>query len=231
VRIVRRADWPLLRLLALVAVLECGPARAWNSAHAEPDSAGDVSIPPLCDAALRGDVGAVRALLRKGAPVDVRFDGETPLMKALAPYIGMPPSTTGPMSARRQRAWLYRIESKMEIAKVLIEAGADVRLTSPDGATALHLAALADGPEKLVAPVVRDLIRRGAVVDARTSEGRTPLQFAVWRKRLAIAKILVASGASLDGRDNLGKTAADELVAHGNEHALDELRAVASKRR
>lgn len=152
-------------------------------------------------------------------------------MKALAPYIGMPAPTMAPPTAEAKRAWLHRIEGKMAIAQLLIEAGADVRATSPDGATPLHFAALADGPEELLLPVVRDLIRRGPAVDARTSEGRTALQFAVWKKRYRIAKLLVAAGANLDARDVQGKTAADELVAQGNQHALDELRALVKKPR
>jgi ankyrin repeat protein len=151
-------------------------------------------------------------------------------MKALAPYIGMPAPTMGPPTAEATRAWLHRIEGKMAIAQLLIEAGADVRATSPDGATPLHFAALAAGPEGLLLPVVRVLIRRGVVVDARTSAGRTPLQFAVWAQRHRIAKVLVAAGANLDARDVDGKTAADELVSQGNQRALDELRALATKR-
>ena len=119
----------------------------------------------------------------------------------MEPFIGLPPSRMGPPSDKERRAWLQRNEKKIQIARLLLAAGADVKLTSPDGATALHFAALAYDSEQSLLPIVRDLIRRGATIDARTSEGKTPLQLAVWRKHLEIAKVLVAGGASLDARD------------------------------
>jgi len=151
-------------------------------------------------------------------------------MKALAPYVGLPPSTMGPPSAKARRAFRQRVSDKIEIARLLLEAGAAVRLASRDGVTALHFAALAYAPEDLLAPIVRALIERGAPVDARTFAGATALQFAVWEKRLEIARVLVAAGASLDVRDGRGRSAADELVARGRQHELDELRGMASKR-
>jgi len=230
VRIIRRVDGAVLTALILGAALESSSAAGSNNADVASERAGEVAISPLCDAALRGDLPTVRALLRKGVPVDERFQGETALMRALEPFVGMPPATMGPPSGRARRAGLKQKADKFKIAKLLLVAGADVRLTTQEGATPLHLAALADGPEGLLIPIVRDLIRRGAPVDARTSEGGTPLQFAVWNQRLELAKMLVSAGANLDTRGAHGKSPAEELVTHGNQHALDELRALASKR-
>jgi len=151
-------------------------------------------------------------------------------MKSLAPYIGMPRSTMGPPSAKERRAWERRVADKIEISRLLLKAGADVRLTSKDGATPLHFAAWAYAPDDLLIPIVRDLIKRGALIDAQTSEGTTPLQFAVWKKRAEIAKVLVAAGANLDVRDGHGKSAADELIAQGRQRELDELRDLAARR-
>jgi ankyrin repeat protein len=111
---------------------------------------------------------------------------------------------------------------------LLMESGANVRLADQDGGTALHAAASADDNRALV-DVVRELVRRGAVIDARTSSGVTPLQLAVWHKRFEVAKVLVTAGASLDARDNRGQSAADELIAQGSQRVLDELRKLAAR--
>jgi ankyrin repeat protein len=62
---------------------------------------------------------------------------------------------------------------------LLLASGADVKLTDREGGTALHDATATVGDENAVVDVVRELLRRGAVVDARTSAGFTPLQLAV----------------------------------------------------
>ena len=229
-RIIRRGRCLVAIMLVLGAPPECGRAHARTSAQAEPSGVDEAAIPPLCDAALRGDLRKVRVLLRKRNPIDVRFEGETPLMKSLAPYIGMPRSTMAPPSAKERRVWEQRVADKIEIARLLLKAGADVRLTSKDGSTPLHFAALAHAPDDLLVPIVRDLIKRGALIDAQTSEGATPLQFAVWKKRAKIAKALVIAGANLDLRDGRGKSAADELVADGRQDELDELRRLSAER-
>jgi len=135
----------------------------------------------------------------------------------------------GPLPDRERRALAQRNAHKTQIAKLLLAAGADVRLTDQDGATALHMATFAVGNEDALIDVIRELLRRGAVVDARTSDGITPLQLAVGNKHFAIAKVLVAAGANLDARDHHGKSAANELDAQGSREILDKLRKLASR--
>jgi ankyrin repeat protein len=187
--------------------------------------------PPLCEAAYRGDLQKVRALLRKGVSADTSSRGTTALMSSLQPFIGEPALTMGPPSDRERRAWDQRINNKFRIARLLMASGADVKLTDQYGETALHIATSADGDQKTAADVVRELLRRGAVVDARSLAGFTPLQHAVWNKRFEVAKVLVKAGASLDVRDGHGKSAADELVTQGSQRVLDDLRKLAARPR
>jgi len=206
---------------------------ASGAAHGQTEQANSPGdrMPPLCEAAHRGDLQRVRALLRKGVPVDTSITGSTALMSSLEPLIGDPRLTMGPWSDRERRARDQRNANKIRVALLLLASGANVKLTDREGGTALHDATSALGEENAVVEVVRELLRRGAVVDARTSAGFTPLQLAVWNKRFKVAKVLVTAGASLDAPDPHGKSAADELVAQGSQRILDDLRKLAARPR
>jgi ankyrin repeat protein len=127
-------------------------------------------------------------------------------------------------SQRDRRASLERRANKIRIAHLLLAAGADVKVADRAGTTALHLAAAAVGDEAALLPVVRELVRRGAAVDALTVERTTPLRLAVWKQRFTIVRVLVAAGANLDAADSQGKTVAGLLVEQGHQDILDDLR-------
>jgi hypothetical protein len=182
----------------------------------------------LCQATYRGDLQRVRALLRQGVSVDTSVGGSTALMSSLQPFIGDPRLRMGPSSDRERRASDHRNANKIRVALLLLASGADVKLTDREGGTALHDATSAVGDENAVVNVVRELLRRGAPVDARTAAGFTPLQLAVWNKRFKVARVLVTAGASLDAPDGRGKSAADELVAQGSQRILGDLRRLAA---
>ena len=131
---IHRIRFSLAGALALVTMLAAGAA---------PDT-------PLADAAMRGDLEAVRALLRQGPEVNAaQGDGMTALHWAAE-------------------------HGNANMAKMLVYAGAD-----PDAATRiglhtpLHVAAEAGSAE-----VVRALLDGGARAGATTSTGVTPLHFA-----------------------------------------------------
>ena len=127
----------------------------------------------VADAAMKGDVAAVRTLLKDGADVNaVQGDGVTGLH------------------------WAAR-QGSVELATTLVVAGANVRATTRFGAvTPLHLAA-----ERGAAPVVSVLIKGGADVDARTSTGATPLMFAAASGDTAAVAALLDGGADIEARE------------------------------
>ncbi|MDP6796087.1 MAG: ankyrin repeat domain-containing protein [Verrucomicrobiota bacterium] len=84
-----------------------------------------------------------------------------------------------------------------EIVELLIAKGADVKV---NGVTPLHLAAYQDHKE-----IVELLIAKGADVNARSNDGRTPLDSAISLDRTEIADLLRKHG---------GKTG-EELKAEG----------------
>ena len=77
-----------------------------------------------------------------------------------------------------------------EMARLLIDNGADLDIRNHDGNTPLHWAA-GEGQKELV--VI--LIVHGADVNVRGKGGWTPLRWAEAQRQKEIARILIASGA------------------------------------
>ena len=126
---------------------------------------------PVADAAQRGDVEAVRALLRDGADVNAALgDGMTGLHWA---------------AERGDDA----------LAAVLIEAGAEAERTTRLGAyRPLHLAAKGGH-----AAIARRLLDDGAAVDPETSTGAvTPLHLAAAAGAPETVRVLLEHGADVD---------------------------------
>lgn len=85
--------------------------------------------------------------------------------------------------------------------RLLLSHGADPNLCNHVGITALHQASYY-GHET----VVTQLLRQKININARTSNGRTPLLLAVAKRRYAVAKLLVAHGADVSIGEKHAKT-------------------------
>ncbi|MGI9002299.1 MAG: ankyrin repeat domain-containing protein [Pseudonocardia sp.] len=159
-------------------------------------------------------VGAMtRALLDAGAPVDGDPDAsETPLITA-ASY------------------------GDAEVARILVDAGADLEATGPaTGGTALHHAAvfgMTDVVDVLVAvgATIHDVVEAAAVGDVTGRLGAgTPvgervaaLRMAAGHERLAVIDQLLAIGTPVDGLDGAGSTALHEAAYHGRPRSVRHL--------
>jgi cytohesin len=117
---------------------------------------------PFVRAALAGDAAVMQLLLEHGADPNIpTLAGVTALMSAAG--IGWVPRQT----------YTEQKESILEAVKLCVEHGAEVNAANSKGFTALHGAAY-----RGLDDVVRFLVRKGARLDAKDSEGRTPAVFA-----------------------------------------------------
>ncbi|MGQ0767046.1 MAG: ankyrin repeat domain-containing protein [Gemmatimonadota bacterium] len=156
---------------------------------------------PVAEAARRGDLARVRALVSAGTDVNVPLgDGMTALHWAAERRdTGM---TALLLRSRAGTAATTRIGSHTplhiagrsgsgEVVRLLLDGGADVNALTAGGASALHLAALAGS-----VPAVTVLLERGAVVNVRESAWRqTPLMFAASANQTEVVKVLLAHKA------------------------------------
>jgi uncharacterized protein len=129
------------------------------------DAIIDIGTTPLLRAARSGDTAAMKLLIERGALVDLpQATGATPLMVAVG--LG-----AGSIDTRGK----FRTElDALAATQVLLDAGADVNAREErNGRTALHAAA-AQGYNE----IVKLLVERGAEIDARDSDGATPIDAA-----------------------------------------------------
>jgi ankyrin repeat protein len=179
-------------------------------------------------AVLRGNLDTVRALIARRANVDARVRHGTPTTRATQDYFlseGMTGATP---------LWLAARFLEVDIMRALLSAGADWRLSLPNGTSTLMAAAglpasppLFDRRDRLLllrAPdeeqaleAVRLLLGVGGAADTANAAGETALHGAATRNYAAVARLLVEQGARLDARNADNATPLD--LANGPEVA------------
>ena len=218
-------------MVPLFAVALLGAMSPGEMNSAEPSVANvhlaeaSVAAAPVADAAMRGDVEAVRSLLRSGVDVnEAQGDGMTALhwaarrgdadLAEILIYAGAR-LDAGTRLGSYTPLHVATREGKAEVVEVLLEAGADPQaVTTNSGATPLHLAARAGD-----AKIVSELIAHSANVDAtETAWGQTPLTFAAAMNRVAVVEVLLEAGANPDA----ASTVVDVVEMAAGDNAAEE---------
>ena len=191
---------------------------------------------PLLEAVRRGDVAAVRTLLRDGADPNVaQGDGMSALHIAAeegnAEIARLLLDRGAKVEARTRLGGYTPLHlasgnAHASVVDVLLGAGADVAATTvTGGATPLHLAAKALDGEA----AVRLLLEKGAPVNAReSSAGQTPLMFAASYGRTPSVQELLKHGAdpsvSTEVVDVLQRMAVDRAAQQRLREAVSQIR-------
>lgn len=142
----------------------------------------------LCMAAYYGHWDACRWLIERGCDLEQAAHGRTPLVTALW--------ALGGMGAIHDRFF--------KTLMMLLSSGADVTCCDDDGWTPLHLALRST---RRFSRLASELLDRGAKPNARTNNGLTPLMVAAGHGDARAVRLLLARGAEVDARDDLGRTA------------------------
>jgi cytohesin len=170
-------------------------------------SAQTTSKSPLADAAMRGDLAAVRTLLGQKADANVaQGDGSTALHWAV--FHGNREMATvlmragaSPKAANRAGVtplWLASVNGDETMIKALIEGGADANETLPLGRTPLMLASRTGDVAAMTV-----LLDAGANPNAKeTHRGTTPMMWAADEGHEAAIKLLIDRGADPNAKSN-----------------------------
>ena len=164
---------------------------------------------PLADAAMKGDLEAVRARLAEDAdPNAAQGDGMTALhWAAFQDDVEMATVLLEAKPNVRVKTRVGAItplnlasrNGSAAMIDTLAAAGADVNYPTATGATPLMMAAVAGRVD-----AVRRLIEQGAYLNARDfSNGQTPLMFAAWENRAEVISELVERGAHVGLTSNV----------------------------
>lgn len=150
---------------------------------------GNITVPagatPLYRATRATDLQTVRALVDRGANVSqAARDGSTPLMIASG-FGARAVSDDDEFTDLGPRA------DPLDAVKLFVEKGADVNAANNLGNTALHYAAL-QGNER----IVEFLVSKGAKLDVKNKQGRTPAEVAKGRAAEVFIRITGAPSAA-----------------------------------
>ena len=139
-------------LMTILALIACGGNQSNTTGKADPSKNQETTVkPPSVDihtATFLGDLKAIQQHIEAGSDLDEREPtvGSSPLISAA-------------------------VFGKTEVARALIEGGADVNLQNNEGSTALHSAAFLCRLE-----IVEMLLEKGADKDLLNNYGSTALQ-------------------------------------------------------
>jgi uncharacterized protein len=149
----------------------------------------------VADAAMRGDIAAVRSLIAQKADVNLpQADGATALHWAV-----------------------YRAD--VALTDLLLQAGANPQVANKEGFTPLVLAALNGKSE-----IVDGLLKAGANANEKMPRGETPLMMAARTGDVASIRALLDHGADINAKENLrGTTALMWAADQGHASALQLL--------
>jgi ankyrin repeat protein len=201
---------------------------------ADPNTAG-AGYTALHAAVLRGDLATVRALLARGADANARLTRGSPVRRFGSQW-ALTSTMTGATPLFVAAAYL-----EVDIARALVDSGADHRLGLANGTTPL-LAAAGTAVEKEARPsdlrrwnvadsdtpqvpraesdvlaACRLLLDAGAGVNQANEAGDTALHAAAAAGMTGVIELLAARGATIDATNAVGQTPLSMTLPRGRQ--------------
>jgi len=139
----------------------------------------------IYEIAKKNDVNAMKAYIASGGNINARNEEDNEFALGLTALM------------------VAALKNSYDVAKLLVDTGADVNSQSNDGLTAL-LAASAEGHPRIMELLIK------ANADINVKEGVnlwTPLISAVGENQLGAVELLIKAGADIDAKDKWGRTA------------------------
>ncbi len=170
------------------------------SAKALPNDRNDRGYTPLHDAAMRGDLARVQALIASGADVNVAI-------RSKEDYSSEWGATPLHVAARNDQR---------EVVEALLKAGANAKAADDRGATPLHYGVEYPEIETL-------LLSRGADANARDISGRTALHWAANLGKGESVEAIADRGGDANQADRAGVTPLHLAAARGDSLAVARL--------
>ncbi len=197
------------------------------AAGADAGAANDYGATPVWLAATNGNAAIVAALLDAGADPNAALEsGETVLMAAartgtpaaVAALLDAGAEIEGAQASKGQTALMWAVaENRLEVARLLLERGADVHARSRTAASVDRWGARNQVSAQPASAAPSDAGQAAGETSAikeqttlgaleRKSGGFTPLMFAARHGNLAMARLLLDHGAAIDDVDAEGST-------------------------
>jgi len=155
-----------------------------------------VSAEPIVEAAKNGDFKTVKTILEKN------------------------PSKLNVTDQDKYTALHWAcIRAHWNIAKYLIEKGADLNVIGGDGGTPINWAVHHDDVD-----IVKRLIEKGARLNIRNQWGMTELHTAIWRGNIHVVEFLLDQGSDPNIKTNEGWTAMHYAYRSGHDNVIELLK-------
>ena len=139
------------------------------------------------------DVSSVRQLMKQGFSANFQQAGATPLN-------------------------IVAEQGDLELARLLVQAGADLELRDQNGHTPLKRAATHGHLS-----VAKYLLDEGADVNAEDKRGNVPLNSAASHGNSALVSLLLEQGAEVNRSNKSGYSALMHAASHGHEAVVQQL--------
>jgi hypothetical protein len=155
----------------------------------------------ICAAALAGALCAFLALQPTVSPIFKSVEGRNKAL--LAQTLKTHPGEVNSVYFGRTPLHLTVINNRIDLANMLLAAGADINFVDYYGNSPLHLSAFCHRES-----ITSMLLSEGAQVNLRNNQGFTALHVAVFvRAPLPLIEMLLSKGADPDLPDNRGRSA------------------------